>query len=1051
MMMDLDESIRSMYFAPVPLIVLSSIRSIKMISKSAEKLLGFRNIHCAGQNMERYVVPTSRIPLRSALHLATEGTSAFHNEDPILTQIDLYNPDVPSSNISAQLSVSAWYPSDPIFDDSDKISPPSNNHTRVSHEALYTISILPSTTIGLQNSLPSEGREDITNVLKESIFHCLENGIIALSKDGKTEVRNQSFDRICSISTAFAQQVKDLKDKYNGVGLGEINSGVITAVEENIVIWQVKDGDFYQPMESGEWPIFKAAFQGQTFPPVTLGLESKVTGERSFVELIAKPIRDKGGFGEHIGGVVSLRDVTAELRKQKLEAELQGDAHFRQMIEKLPQLLWIAGPTGSVDWYSPSFTDYTGFSNEEMQGAGWAIMIQEDDLADISQKWSAAIRTGNMFETAVRIKGHTGEERWYLSRGMPLTDKETGKVVRWFGTCTDIDEQVKALSASRETQIQLQSVVNHAAVTLLAIDGEGIITMAEGPGIRELVAMTKAATVDGNDDTTMHYDDDKPSSRPKLNIIGQSIYHIWSDAEIRESVNNAMQGKTIIDEVESNEKWFRNSYTPLRAHQNNFLYRNGGIDHSQEKELNTSEGPIVGVVIASMDVTDRKEAQKRMEETLLEKTRALTAEGAAREASRLKSEFLANMSHEIRTPIAGIIGLTELLLDEQSLSSKQNDFAQTIQRSAEGLLTVINDVLDFSKVEVGKLELENIPFNLSVLLRDLIRLLTFTTKRKGLDLQLVYDHEYKEELMGDLCRLRQVITNLLTNAIKFTERGQIILKITILSVGSDVLEIRFNVIDTGCGINPEVLARLFQPFSQADASTARRFGGTGLGLSIAKNLVGLMGGKIGLESVEGKGSDAWFTVPFQRVENLKGISSNTSSPFEGIEANKSAGGILVPRPRKDIWILIAEDNQINATIASQNVRKMGFNCTIANNGKEAIEQLSKQRYDLVLMDCQMPVCDGYEATKMIRRSNDDRIRSLPIIALTASAIKGDRERAIDAGMVDYLAKPVKRPALEGAISKWLFDNTARQSLAAFDQLGIDEDCLVPKKRLSISD
>ena len=439
-----------------------------------------------------------------------------------------------------------------------------------------------------------------------------------------------------------------------------------------------------------------------------------------------------------------------------------------------------------------------------------------------------------------------------------------------------------------------------------------------------------------------------------------------------------------------------------------------------------------------MDITERKEAQK-------EKTRALAAEEAAREASRLKSEFLANMSHEIRTPLAGIIGLSELLLDEGELTTRQLDYIQTSQRSAESLLTVINDVLDFSKVETGKLEVERVPFDLLELLQDLSRMYTFVSQKKGLTFfELIeLQHRPGQLLIGDVGRLRQVITNLLTNSLKFTAHGSISLQVTQQPPSrdesgatiDDEIKIRFDIQDTGCGISRDALARLFRPFSQADASTARRFGGTGLGLSISKKLVELMDGQIGLDSVEGQGSHAWFVIPFKphNANSAKG----TTQKENGLIASPTETNAFFNFPpigdkkREDIWVLIAEDNLVNARTASRNVEKIGFNCRIAENGHIALQELESRHYDIVLMDCQMPICDGYEATRMIRSSSNDEIRLLPVIALTASTIKGDRERAISAGMVDYLAKPVKRAALEHTLSRWLFDINTRKDLARF--------------------
>lgn len=313
-------------------------------------------------------------------------------------------------------------------------------------------------------------------------------------------------------------------------------------------------------------------------------------------------------------------------------------------------------------------------------------------------------------------------------------------------------------------------------------------------------------------------------------------------------------------------------------------------------------------------------------------------------------------------------------------------------------------------------------------------MLSFATQKKGLDFRDSVDLKFKGQLIGDAGRLRQVITNLLTNAIKFTARGYISLEVLELQETPETLAVRFDVRDTGCGISPDTLARLFLPFSQADPSTARRFGGTGLGLSISKNLVELMNGQIGLDSVEGQGSHAWFIIPFTKAAKTgqwqaSGASLADSAVVGGGMPNTES--TTLARPRKDIWILVAEDNIVNAQIASKNLKRMGFSCRTAENGLIALDELHKHPYDAVLMDCQMPECDGYEATRRIRKSLNPDIRILPVIALTASAIKGDRERALDAGMVDYLAKPVKRPALEATLCKWLFDQDARQSLGKF--------------------
>jgi PAS domain S-box-containing protein len=704
-----------------------------------------------------------------------------------------------------------------------------------------------------------------------------------------------------------------------------------------------------------------------------------------------------------------------------------------------------------AQWYSKSWYEYTGAKEHETQGAGWQNIFHPEDMPESSKRWSHSLRTGDLYETAYRARRHDGMWRWMLGRAQPVRDQNTGEIKKWFGTCTDIHDQVEALAASRQAQAQLESVINQAAMTLWAVDREGVVTLAEGPGVRQLKLMAPSTPIGSekgdaarsedfreraSEDGGQHHsgsnsNSNSSGSRPRHTMIGRSIYHVWDSSDIRTAIQRALHGESVTEEMEIDGRWFRTSYNPLRASDPDgpAMAIAGEIE---EEAADDSE--IIGVVGASMDITERKRAQIRMEESLVEKSRALAAEGAAREASRLKSEFLANMSHEIRTPIAGVIGLSELLLDER-LSPQQRDYAETIQRSAEGLLTVINDVLDFSKVEIGKLDVERAPFNLEVVLRDQKRMLSFATQKKGLEFRDSVELRYKGLLIGDAGRLRQVITNILTNAIKFTSRGHISLDVLEVSEDANSLTVRFDVRDTGCGIAPETLSRLFQPFSQADPSTARRFGGTGLGLSISKNLVELMSGQIGLNSVEGQGSHAWFIVPFAKAkpDEIR-AQVETTQEQAAIAPNGGMPGLdrnPLSRPRKDIWILIAEDNLVNAQIASKNLKKMGFSCRTAENGLLALDELHRNTYDAVLMDCQMPECDGYEATRLIRNSNNPETRMLPVIALTASAIKGDRERALEAGMVDYLAKPVKRAALEATLCRWLYDQDARQCLSRF--------------------
>ncbi|CAN5209768.1 hypothetical protein BH24ACT10_BH24ACT10_01530 [soil metagenome] len=404
------------------------------------------------------------------------------------------------------------------------------------------------------------------------------------------------------------------------------------------------------------------------------------------------------------------------------------------------------------------------------------------------------------------------------------------------------------------------------------------------------------------------------------------------------------------------------------------------------------------------DISERK----RHEEQLA------NARDEALEASRMKTEFLAVMSHELRTPMNGVMGMTSLLLSTP-LTTQQRDYAETVRASADNLLDLVNDVLDLSKVEAGRLELEVLDFELCPVVRDVVHLLAGGAAEKGVALTADLDDDVHQALRGDPARLRQVLLNLVGNAVKFTAQGSVHLRVRSISQAPDEARLRFEVTDTGIGLSPEARGRLFVPFSQADASTTRQYGGTGLGLAISKSIVALLDGEIGVDSEQGVGSTFWFTAAFEH--GTPDRAPTTQAPS------------FVPRPRtgRSGLVLVVDDNATNQKIAVQMLETLGHRADVAASGVEAVAAFGRVPYDLVLMDCRMPFMDGFEATRVIRASERAGERT-PIVAMTASAMAADRQRCLDVGMDDYLIKPVRLADVAGKVDEWLhprgIDSTA---------------------------
>jgi two-component system, sensor histidine kinase and response regulator len=815
----------------------------------------------------------------------------------------------------------------------------------------------------------------------------------------------------------------------------------------------------------------------------------------------------------------------AAVAAQRTRERGENETRLQELANAMPQIVWTASPDGRLDYFNDRWYEFTGMSHEAGGKEDWTSSLHPDDVQRCLATWLAAVRSGNNFESEYRRKNHkTGQYCWRLGRALPVKDA-AGTIVRWIGTSTDIEERKQAEDNLRRSEEQFHTLVDSIPQLAWVARPDGHI-YGYNKRWREYTGKT-AEQMEGWGWQTVHDQDLLPKVMERWNA-------------------SLATGETfdMVIRLRGADGLFRSFLTrcvPSRGPDGGILQWFGtNTDITERVRLEQGLRQAHDELQSTLEELRRLHAT--LEDRVAERTQQLIAANldldkarqAAVAASQTKSEFLANMSHEIRTPMNGVIGMTDLALDTL-LTTEQREYLGMVKSSGLSLLTVINDILDFSKIEAGQLELDVAEFELARSVGAVMRSLAVGAQQKGLEVAYEIAADVPEALVGDAGRLRQVLVNLISNAVKFTTQGEVVLRVAKEERAGDAVRLRFSVQDTGVGIPTEKQSMIFEAFTQADSSTTRKYGGTGLGLAISTQLVALMGGRLWVESQPGRGSTFHFTIqlrvghdsetritrippklydmaalvvdnnatsrrileevlrrwgmrpttasggaealvlletaagtgkPFPLVlldahmpevdgfavaEQIKGspglsraaILMLTSSDRAGdldrcrilgvaahllkpvaqaelLEAvgnalylsmeraavHESTGGEAAPKKRPPLRILLAEDNLVNQRLAVGLLEKQGHGVMIVGDGKQALAALEREPFDLMFMDVQMPEMGGFETTAQIRAGEQTTGRRLPIIAMTAYAMKGDRERCLASGMDGYVSKPI---------------------------------------------
>lgn len=672
------------------------------------------------------------------------------------------------------------------------------------------------------------------------------------------------------------------------------------------------------------------------------------------VEVMLSPL----ALGKRQLVVASIVDVTEQ--RVAIERLRESEARWRQLANAMPQLVWACTPSGACDFLSEQWARYTGVDEDQQMAYRWLEQVHPDDREALLHRWQLSVDRGTPFHAEYRLRRHDGAYRWFDSRCEALQDG-AGQIMRWYGSNTDIDERRQAEEALRELNVTLEQRVASRTEML---------ERARGDLSNIINAMPSMVA---------YWD------RDEINRFANHAYRDWFGVD-----PETLPG-THIRDLLGPELYALNAphiRAALAGAPQQFERQIGGYASLARYVPDRDGDEVRGFYAFVTDVTEMRRATE-----------------AAEAANAAKSAFLANMSHEIRTPMNAVLNVA-YLLKHTTLDGPQTDLVDKLDIAGRSLMSLINDILDLSKIEAGKMQLTAAPLDLMRLVNDAMGMITPQAARKGLNCTVRCTADLPARVVGDAHRLGQILNNLLGNAVKFTATGSVALEVSRVGGEEGAVTLQFAIIDTGIGMPEDIRAEVFKPFTQADSTTTRRYGGTGLGLPIVRRLVGLMGGEVTFDSVPGEGSTFRVRLTLPIADDLAVNPSLTAGGDHVPEASLVGRDGPLPGARlKGRRILIVDDSGINLDIAERILALEGGIVLRAEHGQAALDLLrdAPGAVDAVLMDIHMPVMDGLQAVRLMR--DDPHLRHLPVIALTADAMVSERQRALDAGMNEFITKP----------------------------------------------